>query len=143
MFTEFVLTWKNAMLKLKQDTQLYIHRTTNVYKMCRKKRFDVLVIMNVFRESTEERGKKSGSWQGDCLWDRDGPWGREGGHSPSIPHNKQCMNGHEILKHSEQVPAHLGPISPLISCSSTSFHPAPQRQSDFPKHKSSQLIPMP
>ena len=35
-----------------------------------------------------------------------GPGGGEGGHSPGIiPHNKQCMNGHEILKHSGQVPA--------------------------------------
>lgn len=112
-------------------------------KLCRKKGFDALVIMNVFRESTKRGGKKQVG-KGTASGTEMGPGRGEGGHSPEIiPHDKQCMNGREILKHSEQVPAHLGPISPLISCSSTSFHPAPQRQSDFPKHKSSQLIPIP
>ena len=50
-------------------------------KLCRKKGFDALVIMNVFRESTKRGGKKA-SWQGDCLWDRDGPWARGGRSQP-------------------------------------------------------------
>jgi len=32
------------------------------------------------------------------------PGGGEGGHSPEIiPHDKQHMNGHEILKHSSKL----------------------------------------
>ena len=47
-----------------------------------------------------------------------GPGGGEGRHSPEIiPHDKQHMNGHEILKHSGQVPAYPSPTSPLVSCS--------------------------
>ena len=47
---------------------MYIHRTTNVYKIVQKG-FDVLVIMNVFRES-RKRGEKSELARGLSLGQR-------------------------------------------------------------------------
>lgn len=40
---------------------------------CAERNDLMLMIMNVFRESTKRGGKAIGK---DCLWDRDGPWGR-------------------------------------------------------------------
>lgn len=77
MFTEFVLTWKNAMLSKRGYTIVYPAGPQMCTKLCRKKGFDVLVIMNLFRETASPwKRKKNPSWQGDCLWDRGETWGR-------------------------------------------------------------------
>lgn len=112
-------------------------------KLCRKKGFDVLVIMNVFRESMK-RGEKKRVGKGTVSGTEVGPGGGKQGHSPEIiSHDKQHMNGHELLKHSGQVAAHPGPTSPLLPAPHTSIlHPKGRGifqntnpVSSFPCHK--------
>ena len=58
MFTEFVLTWKNAMLSERGYTIVYPAGPQMCTKLCRKKGLDVLVIMNLFRETASPWKRK-------------------------------------------------------------------------------------